>query len=265
MRWRATALGVALLLVGCTGVGGQGVTVDDPAAPVGTLTVSAASSLTDVMPRLIADFEQRHPQASVTPNFAGSSTLVEQVLGGAQVDVIATASLTTMDKAVDGGVVAEPRVFAGNSMALVVPTGNPAGLRSLRDLQRSDLLVGLCEVSVPCGAAAAQLLDAADVVVTPVTQELEVRALLGKVIAGELDAGLVYVTDAKSAGQQVEVVAVPEEVNPITQYPVAVVRHTPNEALARAFVDYLATDSTAQAILRDFGFRAAPSPAASAS
>lgn len=258
-RWLA-ALSAALLLVGCTGMREPESIGDDSSAGSASLTVSAASSLTDVMPQLIADFQSRNPQVRITANFAGSSTLVEQLLAGAPVDVIATASEATLDKAVEAGLVAQPQVIARNSMAVVVPAGNPGGVSSLEDLQRPDLLVGLCEVSVPCGAAAAQVISASGVSINPVTQELDVRALLGKVVAGDLDAGLVYVTDARSAGQQVEVIAVPDSVNAVTEYPVSVVRNSTQQAWAQRFVDYLTTEP-AQSILSEFGFRAVqPTP-----
>lgn len=251
-----TALGGALLLSGCSGVVSSAApTVNaDPSNMSGSITIAAAASLTDVLPVLITDFQARHPGAVIATSFAGSSTLVEQVLAGASVDVLATASVATINNAVEAGVVESPQIFASNSMAVVVPAGNPGEVRTLQDLQRADLLVGLCEVTVPCGAAAQQVLDKATLRLTPVTQELDVRALLGKVIAGELDAGVVYATDALSAVPQVEIIAIPEEFNAATQYPAAVVRESPNQVLAAAFVDYLARDSAAQTILRDFGF-----------
>lgn len=240
-------LGTAL-----TGFVSPAVASSTTAIPATTITVSAASSLTDVFPVIAAAFEKRYPQIDVRFNFAGSSTLVEQVRGGAPVDIVATASEPTMAKAVAGGLVTKPLLFARNSMAIAMPPGNPANVRSLADLPR--VTVALCEITVPCGAAAASLLKLNGITVSPITRELDVRDVLGKVMADQVDAGIVYVTDVRAAGTKVTSVAIPANRNVITTYPIAVVKSSPNQAAAKAFVDYVRYSPSAQAILHAKGF-----------
>ena len=222
--------------------------------PTGTITVSAASSLTDVLPVIAQAFQKRYPGTVVRFNFGGSSTLVAQVMAGAPVDVLATASEPTMWKAVNAGMVGKPLLFAKNTMAVAMPADNPARITTLADLARPGVLVGLCEVSVPCGAAAKEVLTKARLTVTPVTKELEVRALLGKVMSGELDAGIVYTTDVKAAGAKVTSIPIPVAVNAVTTYPIATVNDTTNPVLAQTFVNYLRYSASAQGILRAYGF-----------
>ncbi len=262
-RWRGCRSGVAVLVSGVIAVGwlvggpstsGQAALPVASTTPAGTITVSAASSLTDVLPVIVQAFQKRYPGTTVRMNFGGSSTLVAQVMAGAPVDVLATASVPTMWKAVNAGVVGKPLLFAKNTMAVAVPADNPARITRLADLGRPGVLVGLCEVTVPCGAAAKEVLTKARVTVTPVTRELEVRALLGKIISGELDAGIVYLTDVKAAGAKVASVSIPASVNAVTTYPIATVGDTANPVLAQAFVNYLRYSSSAQGILRAYGF-----------
>ncbi len=221
-------------------------------APSGTITVSAAASLTDVFPVIAAAFEKAHPQIDVTFNFGSSSALVEQLRAGAPADVLATASQSTMAKALSSRLVSRASPFAGNTMMIATPPGNPAGVRSLTDLSRVS--VALCEVAVPCGTAARDLFAKNGITVTPVTRELDVRAVLGKVMADQVDAGIVYVTDVRAAGRKVTGVPIPSSRNVTTTYPIAVVADSRQQAAARAFVDYVRLNPSAQGILRASGF-----------
>jgi molybdate transport system substrate-binding protein len=225
------------------------------ASPVtGSITVSAASSLSDVFPVIAEAFEKRYPGTSVTFNFAGSTTLVSQIQSGAPVDVLATASEPTMWKAVNAGLAGRPWLFAKNTMAIAMPAGNPAGIRSLADLAKPGVLVGVCDVAVPCGAAARDLLARNRVVVTPVTRELDVNNLFAKVMSGDLDAGIVYVTNIEAVGSRVTSVLIPAALNVTTTYPAAVVTGSRNPVAAQAFASYLRTSFSAQGILRAYGF-----------
>ncbi len=224
------------------------------AAPAGTITVSAASSLTDVFPVIAAAFEKRFPGTTVRFNFGGSSALVEQVNAGAAVDVLATASEPTMWKAVNAGHTGRPLLFAKNTMAIAMPPGNPAGVTSLSDLSRTDVITAVCAVAVPCGSAARDLFARNGVIVRPVTFELDVRGVLGKVMADEVDAGIVYVTDVRAAGSAVTSVAIPADRNVTTTYPIATVVGGPNPVTAKAFVAYVRYSRSAQGILRAYGF-----------
>ncbi|MGI9136384.1 MAG: molybdate ABC transporter substrate-binding protein [Candidatus Nanopelagicales bacterium] len=220
----------------------------------GTITVSAAASLTDVFPVIAKAFQKRYPGTHVRFNFGGSSTLVNQIKGGAPVDVLATASEPTMWSAVKDGLVGKPLLFAKNTMAIAMPSDNPARIRSINDLTRPGTLVGVCAATVPCGTAARELFARNTVSVRPVTQELDVRSLLGKVISGDLDAAIVYATDVKAAGSKVRSISIPASLNVTTTYPVATVGSTANPVVAQRFVDYLRYSVSAQGILRAYGF-----------
>ena len=220
---------------------------------VGPITVLAAASLTEVFRSLGAAFETAHPGSSVTFSFAGSSALATQIAQGAPADVFASASETTMDSVVKAGAVLKPVSFATNSMELVVPADNPAGIRRLSDLSRPDVRVALCQVDVPCGATAGRVLARAGVSVTPVTLEADVKAALTKVELGEVDAAIVYRTDAYAAGDAVLAIPVPDEVNASTSYPIAVVSASTHRLAAQAFVDFVLSDAGSYA-LEDAGF-----------
>lgn len=222
--------------------------------PTGQLTVSAAASLTDVFPVIADAFQKRFPGTEIRFNFAGSSTIMNQVISGAPVDVIATASEPTMQTGVDNNLVTRPLFFARNSMTVAVPAGNPADIKNLVDLLRSGILLGVCDAAVPCGAATAALFAKNKLNVTPVTRELDVRSLLGKVISGDLDAGIVYVTDVKAAGNKVEFIEIPINDNVLTTYPIAMVVDTQSAELAQRFVNFVRFSTTSQGILRAFGF-----------
>lgn len=249
-------LAVAATALAATAVATSGAAAE-PAArqqPSGTITVSAAASLTDVMPVIARAFEKRFPGTTVRFNFGGSPQLVEQVNAGAPVDVIITASEPTMWKAVDAGTVGRPQLIAKNTMAIAMPPGNRAGVRSLQDLQNPSVRTAVCAPTVPCGAAAKSLFALNAVTVRPVTQELDVRAVLGKVMADEVDAGIVYVTDVRAVGSKVASVSIPAAKNVITTYPIARVTAAPNPVAAASFVAYVRYTPSAQGILRAYGF-----------
>lgn len=225
-----------------------------PTQPSGAITVSAASSLTTVFPVIAVAFTKKFPGVTVKFNFGGSSALVEQVNAGAPVDVLATASEPTMWKAVNAGHAGLPLLFAKNTMAIAMPLDNPANISSLKDLQKPGVLVAECDEAVPCGAAARDLLKLNGVTVTPVTRELDVRAVLGKVVQGEVDAGIVYATDVRAARGRITSVPIPADRNVTTTYPIATVVGSANPVAARAFVSYVRYTASAQGLLRAYGF-----------
>lgn len=222
--------------------------------PESTITVSAAASLTDVFPIIATAFNKRFPQITVTFNFAGSNALVEQLRAGAPADVIATADETTMEKAVTSSLAQKPMVFARNSMAIATPAGNPANVTTLEDLQNEKVTTAICAPTVPCGRLATELFTKNKVNVTPVTKEVDVRAVMGKVVADAVDAGIVYSTDAKAAGNAITTIEIPDSQNLFTRYPIATVTESKNPRAAKAFADYVRYSSTAQRILRAWGF-----------
>ncbi|WP_253182122.1 molybdate ABC transporter substrate-binding protein [Cellulosimicrobium cellulans] len=250
-----SALVAVTAACGTTGAGG------DPASSgteERTLTVLAAASLRDVFTQLAADFEAEHEGVTVALSSAGSSDLADQVLAGAPADVLATADERTMERVVEAGDASDPVVFATNTLTVVTPPGNPAGIDGLADLERADVRVVVCAPQVPCGAATDAIEGAAGVAIHRVSEEASVTDVLGKVTSGEADAGLVYVTDAALAGDDVTVVDVPEAAAVVTTYPVAVVAAAedggPDQvALARAWVD-LVTGDAGRAALADAGF-----------
>ncbi len=257
LRQVASSIAAALVAATMAGAGASAAVARQPAAPeqvTGTVTVSAAASLTDVFPVIAAAFMKKYPGTTVRFNFGGSPALVEQLNAGAPVDVLATASEPTMWKAVNAGRVNAPFLFAKNTMAIVMPAGNPAGIRRLSDLATPGVLVAVCAMAVPCGAAARDLFKINNVVVKPVTQELDVRAVLGKVMADEVDAGIVYTSDVKAAASKITSVAIPPASNVTTTYPIATVIGAPNASAARAFVTYVRFTPSAQGILRAYGF-----------
>jgi molybdate transport system substrate-binding protein len=241
----------AALLAACSGSGDTAATPRGEGSPsgsakiTGTITVLAAASLQESFTTLGQEFESAHPGSKVVFSFGPSSGLAEQIAQGSPADVFASASTATMDEVVTGGDAADPRDFAVNEMEIVVPKDNPAGIATVRDLAKDDVKVALCQAQVPCGATALEVFDNAGITVTPVTEELDVKATLSKVTLGEVDAGVVDVTDARAARDTVLGIEIPDDVNASTTYPIATLRGSENPATAQAFVDFvLAPDGT---------------------
>jgi molybdate transport system substrate-binding protein len=238
-------------LVGCGGgdkTSGTGVT--------GTVNVFAAASLTESFTRIGKDFEAANPGASVKFNFAGSSALATQINQGAPADVFASAAPANMKTVTDAGNgTGTPTTFVKNQLVIAVPKGNPKGVTGLADLARPGVKVALCAAQVPCGAAATKALAAAKVSVKPVTLEQDVKAALSKVKLGEVDAALVYRTDAKAASSDVDGVEFPGSASAINEYPIVVLKNAPNKAGAQAFLAYVLSDK-GKAVLTAAGFQA---------
>jgi molybdate transport system substrate-binding protein len=221
----------------------------------GTVTVFAAASLQGSFTTLASRFAQAHPGVTVRPSFAASSALAQQIDQGAPADVFASASQSTMDLVVQAGGAASSTTFATNVMAIAVPPGNPAGIAGVADLAKEGVKVALCQAQVPCGSVAAKVFANAKVAVTAVTQEADVKAVLTKVQLGEVDAGVVYVTDVESAGDKVQGIEIAGDVNASTSYPIAALATAPNPDAAAAFVAYVLSPD-GQAVLRAGGFTA---------
>nr|WP_233579203.1 molybdate ABC transporter substrate-binding protein [Micromonospora sp. BL4] len=222
----------------------------------GTVTVFAAASLTESFTRIGRDFEAANPGSTVTLNLAGSSALANQINQGAPADVFASAAprnMTTVTEA--GNADGTPSIFARNQLVIAVPRDNPKGVTGLADLTRPGVKVALCAEQVPCGAAARSALDAAGVALTPVTLEQDVKGALSKVKLGEVDAALIYRTDARAATADVTGVEFPESARAVNDYPIVALKDAPNQAGARAFVAYVRS-APAQAVLAEAGFQA---------
>ena len=195
-----------------------------------------------------------YPHTDVVINVGGSSALREQILAGAPVDVFASANAENMAVVEDEQLTAAPAlIFATNHMEIAVPKGNPGGVVGIADFANPALLLGLCDRAVPCGDFAMQSLERAGVVPDPDTYEPDVRALLTKIEAGELDAGIVYATDVASRSGTVVGVEIPEGLNTVAEYPIALLTGGDNVDGGAAFVAFVLSD-TGRAILVDHGF-----------
>jgi molybdate transport system substrate-binding protein len=233
---RAAALAVLALVAG--GCGGD---------ENGQLTVYAASSLTEV-------FQELDPDARY--NFAGSDELATQLREGAEADVYAAASPKYPDQLYGEELLDEPEIFATNRLVIVVPKDNPAGIASLTDLQRAGVKLVVGAEGVPIGDYTREVLEKARrprVLANVVSEEEDVKGVLGKVRLGEADAGFVYATDAKAAGDDVRAIELPDEIQATVRYPVAVVASSKHDAEAREFVELLRGER-GQRLLREAGF-----------
>jgi molybdate transport system substrate-binding protein len=250
------ALAAASLLLTVTGCGSDGSGAGGGADGRGTATVSvlAAASLTESFTTLAREFEADHPGVSVELAFDSSATLAEQVNAGAPGDVLATADERTMRLVADrGNTSGRPRVFATNHLQLAVPRDNPAGIETFADLDRPGVAYVVCVDSAPCGKLAATVLKTAGITAEPVSEEVDVKAVLSKVQLDEADAGLVYATDAVAAGDRVRAIDIPASEQNLNRYPIAALEDADEPALARAWVR-LVTGAQGQRVLRDAGF-----------
>ncbi len=220
----------------------------------GTVSVFAASSLTDSFKALGSSFQAAHPGITVQFNFAGTPTLVTQIEQGAQADVLASADPTNMDKlTADGFTAGAAQVFAHNQLEIVVGPGNPMHISGLADLARPGVIYIAEAATVPAGKYSLQALAKAGVSVTPKSLETDVKAVVSKIELGEADAGIVYSTDVKAAGTKVQGVSIPAADNVVATYPIVAVKGTKNSAAANAFILYVRS-STGQSTLESFGF-----------
>lgn len=250
-----------LVLTACSG--GNGASVDksasasvsastEAAAPV-ELNVFAAASLNKAFPE-IADtvLKESDPNITVTFNFQGSSTLVDQMKEGAPADVFASADQKNMTKATDAKLVDTPKPFASNVLTLIVPKGNPAKITGLDSSLDGKKLV-VCAQGVPCGNATKQLAEKLGVTLNPVSEEQKVTDVRAKVESGEADAGLVYATDAKAAGDKVETIEIARANEVVNSYPIALTVSAKNMEAGQKFIDAVLSEK-GQAVLKKYGF-----------
>ena len=234
-------LGILLLVVAATAGGTAS------AAGHVTLTVYAASSLTDVLPKVAPD--ERY-------SFGGSNTLAAQITQGAPADIFASANLTIPEQLYAKGLVTRPYVLTHNTLVLIVPRANPARIHSVTDLRKPDVKVVIAGSAVPVGAYTLQVLKTmkmTDVLDNVVSREADVRDVLAKVALGEADAGFVYATDARTAPDKVTVLRLPVWARPNVAYGIAVVTASKHRAAAAAYLKML-LGKRAQATFRSYGF-----------
>jgi len=278
---------ISLLLIVCfgisaCGVSGAGISVStdiesaaDPGAQSGfqtvapktrTLTVFAAASLIDAFQEIGKAYEAIHPGVKINFSFAGSQVLRTQLEQGALTDIFASADHKNMDILIKDNLIASNSYqdFATNRLAVVLPSNNPAGVKSLEDLARLNLKLILADPSVPAGNYAQQILFniskdpeygesfSSAVLANVLSYETDVKQVVTKVELGEADAGIVYVTDAFAAPDLVTI-PISEKFNIIAQYPIAILTNSPNPYLAAGFISFI-TSPDGQAIMEKWGF-----------
>jgi molybdate transport system substrate-binding protein len=256
---RIAAAGLSALALAACGASTSSTGSPTPTASGGTpgvtgaITVFAASSLKEAFTTIGQQFEAANPGSKVTFNFGPSSTLATQITQAAPADVFAAASTKTMDTVVNSGAATGPQTFATNTMEIATPTNPTAPVTSLADLAKPGVKVAVCQKEVPCGVAADKLFTQNNLTVTPVSQEVDVKAVLSKVELGEVDAGIVYVTDVKAAGDKVVGVTIPGDQNVTTKYPIAAISASKESATSAAFVAYVLSP-VGQQVLAAAGF-----------
>jgi molybdate transport system substrate-binding protein len=243
VRRLSALLALAALAAGCGRDGGSSGTAASGDAPV----VLAASSLTDV-------FESIGPDAKFT--FAGSDELASEIQEGAPADVYAAASPKYPTQLNEEGLVDEPQIFATNRLVIVVPSGNPAGIKSVVDMAKPGVKVVVGAEGVPIGDYTRTVLESMGqtaVLDNVVSNEDDVKGVLAKVASGDADAGLVYVTDTQAAGDEVEAIELPASAQAKVEYPIAIVTDAAHMEAAQQFVDLVMSDEGQQE-LREAGF-----------
>jgi molybdate transport system substrate-binding protein len=247
------ALTCAVLVAGC-GSGSSGGGSGGSGGSGKTLTIFAASSLTESFQKLEKTFEQQNPGVDVKFNFGGSSSLVQQINEAGGADVFASANEKNMTKLVKAGNNAgEPALFVTNTLEIAVPPGNPKKITGFKDLSKAGTTLVVCASEVPCGSATKKLEKATGVTLKPKSEEQNVKSVLGKVEANEADAGLVYVTDVTSANGKVKGIEFPEADKAVNKYPIVATKDAKQPDLAKKWIA-LVRGPQGQAVLKKAGF-----------
>lgn len=222
-----------------------------------TLTVMAAASLQESFDEIAADFTAENPGVVIDVNYAGSSTLVQNLDAGAPADILATADEASMDIAEGSALIDldSRTIFAANTLVGIVPANNPASVTSLEQATAADVNLVVCAPQVPCGALSQAVAEAKGITLEPVSEEHQVSDVLGKVRSGQADAGLVYATDAALAAQEVTVFDIEGADEMFNYYPIARTSSTEDAAVSDQFIEHVLSDR-GQAILAAHGFAA---------
>lgn len=267
----AAALISGLVLAGLTGCG-QG-SADSGSGgggkeQGGTLTILAASSLTDAFGELGKTFEKQNAGVEVKQTFGSSSDLLVQIQQGAPADVFASAAEEEMDTAVkDGLVKGKPEIFVKNREVVMVPRDNPANIQGMRDLAKPDIKLVLAQKDVPAADYALEILDKAndqygpsfeqDVLSNVVSREADVRASVNRVVVGDADATFGYASDyTPDIRNRVKVIPISPNLNIIATYPVAALEDAEDPELAKKWVE-LVTSKQGQRVLEKWNFEPA--------
>ena len=216
------------------------------------ITVFAAASLTQTFTEISSKFELANPGTKVTISFAGSATLAEQIKQGAPADVFASASQAAMSSVVRE--IPNPKTFASNRVVIAFPSANPKNIVTSQDLNNKDLIWIQCDHQVPCGAAADKALAVDGVTAQPKSLEPDVNSVLNKLLAGEVDAAIVYLTDV-FANLNLKSLEFSNKVSAATSYSIGT--SSAASPAAQAFVAYVLSKS-GQDVLIAAGFDAPP-------
>ncbi|HZC11935.1 MAG TPA: molybdate ABC transporter substrate-binding protein [Mycobacterium sp.] len=218
------------------------------------IMVFAAAPLKATFTLLAGKFQADNPGSTVNFDFAGSSDLATRLTSGAAADIFASTDTAQMDTVSKAGLTeTDPVNFASNTLVIVTAPGDPKHIHSFADLAKPGLNVVVCREPVPCASATERIEDNTGVHLNPASEEPAVSDVLAKVTHGEADAGLVYVTDARNAGNEVSTVKFAESAAAAVAYPIAVLKHASQPALAQKFID-LVTGATGQKVLSQAGF-----------
>ena len=264
----AFAFAVAVALAACGSSSSAGSSQNQsPDAGSARLTIFAAASLTRVFPQIAAEFQKAHAGARFVFDFAGTDALTTQIEQGAPADVFAGASAKYGDELAGKGLIDSPQPFATNRLVVIVPAANPAHIASLSDLAKPGVQLVIGDPTVPIGTYTRTVLGnldatlgagySAKVLKNVVSNALQVTSVVSSVELGEADAGFVYVTDARSAGDKVHSIALPAVAQATATYPIAAVRDSRNAGLARQFVTFV-LGADAQTLLKQAGFGPPP-------
>jgi len=253
---------VATLLVAasCGGSSGSGSGGSSGGSSGGTLNVFAAASLTNAFGDLEKTFEQQHPGWKVTLNLAGSDQLAAQIEQKAPADVFAAASTKYPEQLQGEKLLGKTTDFATNTLVLVTPKSNPAGIKTAADLENGTAKVVVADPAVPLGSYTEQVLQNLGIdesKLNIVSAEQDAESVLAKLTSGEADAGFVYVTDALSQKATLHEIQFPESADATATYPIGIVSYSKNTKAAQQWID-LVNSPQGQAVLEQFGFGAAP-------
>lgn len=224
----------------------------------GTVTVYAAASLREAFEAAAPAFTAQTGFA-LRFDFAGSDALATQIVQGAPADVFASANPAQMERLREAGLLAgSQRIFARNRLVLIVPARNPARITALADVGRPGIRLIVAAPTVPAGAYARQVLQRIDPAgragANIVSNELDVKAVVTKVMLGEGDAGFAYATDVTpEVAKSLRAIAIRDDLAPATDYPIAALKNGPELAGGQAFVDFIRSKAGAR-FLRDRGF-----------
>jgi molybdate transport system substrate-binding protein len=238
----------ALALAGCG---------SDSSASKPTVVVSAASSMTEAL----TSCSRNYPDAKVKLSFAGSDELAAQIEQGAKPDVYAAANTKLPDQLHTEGRLSTPVEFATNTFVLAVPKDSKIG--SVDDLTKSGVKVVIGSKTVPIGSytrdTLAKLPTAEEkaILANVVSEEPDVKGIVGKLTQGAADAGFVYITDVNATNGALKAIDLPASLQPQVTYAAGVVKGAKQPDAGEQFVDGLANGTCADA-LKNAGFGAAP-------